>query len=351
MTECRASSSCCWYSYRWLRYVKCIYIMRWMQPCYGSEVMDLRALRSFVAVADYAGFSRAAKHLGISQPALSRQISALESELDVQLFDRIGRQTVLTSAGQDLLGRGRSLLHDADLIRSRAQEIAGGSYGVLRLGATPQSIESFVAQLLARYRLLVPNAEINILEDGAANLIEATRLGLIHLAIASLPSGTELQGRRLFPIHVLAVMPHAHPLENRSHIDLPELAPYPLLLLRKNFLSRQLFDSACKISHIDPKILLESNSAQTLLALVKVGQGIAILPSTVRLRRIRQKVVPIRHDHKPIQLWMSAVWDPKRYLTPAAKIFIEEAHRFTRKDYPGKNIRGLATRRQRRITI
>jgi DNA-binding transcriptional LysR family regulator len=84
----------------------------------------------------------------------------------VKLFDRIGRQTVLTPAGQDLLGRGRSLLHDADLIRSRAQEIAGGSYGVLRLGATPQSIESFVAQLLARYRLLVPNAEINILEDG-----------------------------------------------------------------------------------------------------------------------------------------------------------------------------------------
>jgi DNA-binding transcriptional LysR family regulator len=71
--------------------------------------MDLRALRSFVAVADYSGFSRAAEHLGISQPALSRQISTLESELDVQLFDRIGRQTVLTPVGQDLLGlrRGR----------------------------------------------------------------------------------------------------------------------------------------------------------------------------------------------------------------------------------------------------
>jgi DNA-binding transcriptional LysR family regulator len=127
-----------------------------MHVRYGSEAMDLRALRSFVVVADYAGFSRAAEHLGISQPALSRQISALESELDVRLFDRIGRQTVLTPAGQDLLGRGRSLLRDAELIRSRAKEIADGSCGMLRLGPTPQSIESFVAQLLARYRVLVP---------------------------------------------------------------------------------------------------------------------------------------------------------------------------------------------------
>jgi len=76
--------------------------------------MDLRALRSFVVVADYAGFSRAAEHLGISQPALSRQISALESELDVRLFDRIGRQTVLTPAGQDLLGGGTRQQPDHD---------------------------------------------------------------------------------------------------------------------------------------------------------------------------------------------------------------------------------------------
>jgi DNA-binding transcriptional LysR family regulator len=69
---------------------------------------------------------------------------------------------------------------------------------------------------------------------------------------------------------------------------------------------------------------------EALLALVQVGQGIAILPSTVRLEKIRQKVVPVRHDQKPIQMWMSAIWDPKRYLTPAAKMFIEEAHLYLR---------------------
>jgi len=115
-----------------------------------------------------------------------------------------------------------------------------------------------------------------------------------------------------------------------------------LLLLRRNFLSRQLFDSACKMSHVNPKVLLESNNAQALLALAKVGQGIAILPSTVKLENVRQKVIPIWHNQKPIGMWMSAIWDPRRYLTPAAKIFIEETYQFTRKEFPGQKVRGVA---------
>jgi DNA-binding transcriptional LysR family regulator len=304
--------------------------------------MDLRALRFFVAVADHSGFSRAAEQLGISQPALSRQISALERELQVKLFDRVGRQTILTAAGENLLERGRSLLHEADAIKSHAHEIAGGSYGALRLGASPQSIESFVAKLLARFCARNPNVEISIMEDGAANLVEATRRGLIHLAIASLPTETELSGRRLFPIHTLAVVPCDHPLDCKDHVNITELAPHRLLLLRRNFLSRQLFDSACKMANVNPKVLLESNNAQALLALTKVGQGIAILPSTVKLENVRQKVVAVWHDQKPIGMWMSAIWDPRRYLTPAGKTFIEEAYQFTRKQFPGQEVRGVA---------
>ncbi|HZP75075.1 MAG TPA: LysR family transcriptional regulator [Pseudolabrys sp.] len=304
--------------------------------------MDLRALRFFAAVADHSGFSRAAEQLGISQPALSRQISALERELQVKLFDRVGRHTMLTAAGENLLERGRSLLHEADAIKSHAHEIAGGSYGALRLGATPQSIESFVAKLLARFCARVPNVEISILEDGAANLVEATQRGSIHVAIASLPTGTELLGRPLFPIHTVAVVPQDHPLDCKGQLEVADLAPYRLLLLRRNFLSRQLFDSACKMAHVSPKILLESNNAQALLALAKVGQGIAILPSTVKLQNVRQKLVPVWHDHKPIEMWMSAIWDPRRYQTPAAKIFIEEAYQFTRKEFPGRQVGSLA---------
>ena len=96
--------------------------------------MDLRHLRAFVTIVDAGGFGRAVARLHLSQPALSRQIHALEAELDVQLFDRIGRRVQLTAEGEDLLRRARGLLTDADSLGERARALKGGQAGVLRVG-------------------------------------------------------------------------------------------------------------------------------------------------------------------------------------------------------------------------
>ncbi len=298
--------------------------------------MELRDLRYFVAVAESLGFSRAARGLRISQPALSRQIKALEQELGLRLFDRVGRRTLLTAAGTDLLGRGRALLHESELIKARASDIAGGSRGLLRLGATPHAYESFVAGLLGRFRRASPEIEITLVEDGAANLLEAVRVGAIHVAVASLPNGTELLGRPLFPFGIVAVLPRSHPLAGHKSVDVTDLASYPLLVMNRGFLTRQLFDGACQSLHIAPRIVLESNSAHSLLALAGHGNGVAILPSTVSLGRTSQRVIPLRHGGKALGLWMSVIWEGKRYLTPAAKTFIEVAYASTRRRYPGK---------------
>jgi DNA-binding transcriptional LysR family regulator len=298
--------------------------------------VELRDLRYFVAVADHLGFSRAAQSLDISQPALSRQIKLLENELGVRLFDRVGRRTMLTAAGADLLDRGRALLHESESIKGRAAELAGGSRGLLRLGATPHAYESFVSRLLARFRCENPQIEITLIEEGAADLVEAVKLGSIHVAVASLPVGTGLEGRPLFPFGVVAVVPRSHPLASRKSVDVTQLASHPLLLMSRSFLTRQLFDGACQSLHVTPKVVLESSSAQSLVALAENGQGVAILPSTVRLGSARQRVIPLQHSGKPLGLWMSVIWEAKRYLTPAATSFIQVAYEFTRGHYPGK---------------
>ena len=114
--------------------------------------MNLRFLRTFVEIADNAGFARAATRLNLTQSAASRQIQALEDELGLRLFTRAGRRARLTPEGADLLIRSRRLLFDADAIGQRASALKTGDVGVLRVGATPQVIENLLADFLSRYR-------------------------------------------------------------------------------------------------------------------------------------------------------------------------------------------------------
>src|SRR4029078_8039947 len=109
--------------------------------------MNLRQLQTLITVADAGGFASAAGRLHLSQPAASRQIQALEAEFGVLLFDRIGRRLQLTAAGDDMVRRGRRLLQEADSLRDRADALKGGLTGTLRVGASPQNIETVLAPL------------------------------------------------------------------------------------------------------------------------------------------------------------------------------------------------------------
>jgi LysR family cyn operon transcriptional activator len=298
--------------------------------------MELYTLRCFVAVAERLSFSRAAEQLQMSQPALSRQVQALEEELKVRLFDRVGRRVELTAPGRELAGRARLLLQDVEGFRSRADDLSGGPTGTLSVGATPQTLESLVAPLLARFHRRWPTVEFHLVEDGAASLLDQIERGLVHVGIAALHKGTTLRGRELFPLGVLAVVPSSHPLAPRKRIEVAELAHERLLLLRKAFLTRQLFDGACQIARVAPRILLESGSPHALLSLAEQGHGIAIIPSTVRRMYFGQRGIPVHLGDRQLGVSMSAIWNPRRYLPPAAGTFIEAAYRFTRRQYPGK---------------
>src|SRR5215471_13139845 len=98
----------------------------------------------------------------MTQPTASRQVEALETEFGVPLFDRIGRRVRLTSEGEDLLLRGRRLLAEADAMGERARALKAGDTGLLRIGATPQAIESLLIDFFANYRPRHPGVEIRL---------------------------------------------------------------------------------------------------------------------------------------------------------------------------------------------
>jgi len=126
--------------------------------------MDLKRLRTFVAVADLGTVSKAALHQRISQSALSRQISDLEYECGFKLFDRIGRRLFLTTRGEQLLGDCRGVLGHMGLLGERIELLKRGDSGVLKLAAPPQTIESVLSGFLPQYAERFPNVRVKLTE-------------------------------------------------------------------------------------------------------------------------------------------------------------------------------------------
>jgi len=297
--------------------------------------MNLRFLRTFVEIADNAGFARAATRLNLTQSAASRQIQALEDELGLQLFTRTGRSVRLTSEGEDLLMRSRRLLFDADAIGQRASALKTGEVGVLRVGATPQVIENLLADFLLRYRKRHAGVEVHLVEDGGSRLPGRLERGDINVALMPADEN-RFSGRILYPMHVLAVFPAGHRLSRHKVLEVAELANEPLLRLTASFASHDWFEAACHVAHIRPRVLLESVAPQTLIALARTGHGVAVVPSPVKIPRSGVRAAVLLHRGVSIGRWTVLAWDSQRFLPPYAVQFAEELVAHCQRGYPGQ---------------
>jgi LysR family cyn operon transcriptional activator len=190
--------------------------------------------------------------------------------MGVPLFDRIGRRVQLTSEGEDLLERSHRLLTEVESLGERARSLRSGQTGVLRVGSTPQAIESLLVDFLPQYQARHPGIEVHLVEDGGARLAARLERGEVHLS--TIPARDEpMHGRLLCPMYLLAAMPAGHRLSRRGTLDIRELIDEPLLLLGRGFASREWFYAACHVAQIRPRVLLESAAPQTLIALAGAG--------------------------------------------------------------------------------
>ena len=303
----------------------------------SGSVMKLRQLQTLITIADAGGFARAGGRLNLSQPAASRQIQALEVEFGVLLFDRVGRRLHLTAEGEDIVRRGRRLLQEADSLRDRANALKSGLTGTLRIGGSPQNIETVLAPFVGRFRRRHPGIEVHFVEDGGARINARLEHGDVQLVLTT-AHNEMFSGRLLYPGYVLAVVAPSHPLGRRASVEVADLADVPLLLLQRSFASRGWFDAACHNAGVNPPIVLESGAPATLMALAGSGDGAAIVPSNVSIPRAGVKVMPVTYRGMPIGRWIFVAWDRRRFLPPFAQHFVDELAAHVRRDYPGREL-------------
>lgn len=300
--------------------------------------MDLKHLRTFVAVAELGTVSKAALRLRIAQPALSRQIIDLEKELGLTLFDRVARRLLLTGEGEQLLGNCRKLLGYASSLTDQAQELRRGDSGVLKVTAGAHMIDSVLSTFLHRYAEHYPNVQVRLIEGIGAQVLAMVERGEAQLGInldEAVPAGNDHFGSRpLSPIEFWATGHTSLELGHGRSIDIRGLAPYPLLLLDSSFVFRKTFDAACRLAGLRPNILFECSSPHALLALAEAGHGVAIVHSYLRFHRYTLKTLRLTHQRKPLQEPRSIFWDKRRSLPRYTQDFCELLAGFVREVIP-----------------
>jgi LysR family nitrogen assimilation transcriptional regulator len=286
--------------------------------------MDLRRLRTFVAVAELGTVSRAALQLRISQSALSRQIIDLEQELDFRLFDRVGRRLILTAIGEQLLGDCRGVLGQVGSLGERVELLRRGDRGVLKVAAPPQTIESVLSTFLPRYAERFPNVQVKLTEALGPDQSALLERGDVHVGIRhDQYANRHLASHALPPDEVLAACDPSLQLGHAGTIDIGRLVSHPLLLLESGYSIRRVFNAACRLAGVEPNILLESRAPHTLLALAETGQGVAIIPSLLRTDRYALRIVRVTHQRKPLRERLVIQWDNRRPIPPYAESFCE----------------------------
>src|SRR5712692_164259 len=298
------------------------------------KIMELRRLRTFVAVAELGTVSKAALRLRITQRALSRQIMGLQQELRLRLFDRVGHGLVLTAEGEQFLGDCRGVIGHADSLGERVELLRRGDSGVLKVAASPQMIESVLSRFLPRYAERFPNVQVKLNEALGHEQTAMLERGEVHIGIRHDQGDPRFESRALTADQVLAACQPTLELGHAGMIDIGRLASYPLLLLEAGYSARRLFNAACRLAHVEPNILLESRAPHTLLALAEAGQGVAIIPSLLRTDRYTLRIVRVTHRRKPVRSRYVIQWDKRRPMPPYAESFCEALAEYMREVLP-----------------
>ncbi len=250
--------------------------------------MELRHLRYFVAVGEKLHFGRAAEQLHISQPPLTRQIQQLEEELGVALFTRSNRRVELTAVGQRLLAEAKPLLAQFESLKHHVSETAAGRLGKLAVGFISVADYHVLPSLLREFQSRYPNVTLNLREATTDLQLDALRAGEIDIGIVLAPlTDPLLQFQPMFQEELVAVLP-ASDEDNRAPslakaISVHALAERPFVMFPRHS-APGLYDAiidTCGQAGFAPRVAQEAIQMQTIISLVSVGMGVALVPASL----------------------------------------------------------------------
>lgn len=256
--------------------------------------MELRQIKYYIKAAELLNFTEAAKQLYITQSTLSQQIKQLEEEMNVTLFDRIGKRVYLTEAGSEFLPYAKQTIKDTEMGMQRLLDLQDIRKGTLKIGIT-YSLSFGLASILLRFMREYPNIKIEVKYNTALELLEMLKSRDLDLVFSLKMRVQEelVEMSDLYEAPLCAIVHQRHVLAPRKEISIKELSQYSLVLPSKGLSARSALDEILKMhnSQLDPH--LEMNDVNILLQLVESSIFTTILSQTTIIGKKELVAIPI----------------------------------------------------------
>ena len=291
--------------------------------------MDIYQMKYVSALAKHRNFTLAAESCFISQSSLSQQISKLEKELGVKLFDRTTRTIRITEAGQTFVDMSESILRDVDRLEQTMSTYAGFLRGTINIGAITALEKIGFSELVSEFYACYPNLTLNIYQGKSLSLLESLEKRNIDIAFVTQPwehTNPQIDFRPIGKDEYSLIISDKHPLAQREVVDLIELKDEDFILQHPDQSVSGLCMQACAEAGFTPRVISRIESVSIAMNLARQGLGIVFLPSEVPeqysmngLRRL--------HLKKPIEKRIVMATRAKETPSHLVSAFIEFAQK------------------------
>ena len=286
----------------------------------------LRELEAFLGVARLGNFTRAARSLNMSQPALTVRIRHLEDALGVRLLDRTTRSVALTQIGLQFLPIVERVLGEINAVAENARDLAGRQRGLVTVAALPSVASNLLPPIIAAFSARHRGIVVRLRDGVSQRVTHLVKAGDADFGIGS-PTKREA-GLRFSPLvtdPIGVVFPPGHALDGQPRVRLEELAALPLILMDREYSVRTLVDSAFESLGTMVVPAYEASYVPTALGLVKAGLGVALIAfsaadeAATQSAGLRARVI----DHPLLVREIGLIESATRSLSPAARQFLE----------------------------
>lgn len=289
----------------------------------------LRRLRYFRALADTLNFRRAAEDLNITQPALSRAIAQLESDIGVRLLERSNARVSLTRAGHTFVAECDRVFAALRHATEETRRVARGEIGSLAIGYTDTAIVGAIPDIIETFRQNSPNVAIRLYQVHTGAQVQMLRNGQLDIGLMTGPVDRSVFSAVIVQLERLVVLaPKGHPFENRKSLALKELAEQPFVLGDPNdwhVYNRSLMQ-LCEKAGFAPRVIQTAPESQAIIGLVRCGLGLTIMPEChAKMSNARVVAIPLSDDIAPMVT--EAAWIENRD-HPALSRFCEHLRQF-----------------------